>query len=109
MKKSIRNAVASAAAILCVQAQTFTASAQAGTFKSATDILNTATQEIGNTANSLLNLISILVGVVAIVMLVWNYIKKSKGDGGSNDALAGWGFSLIFVAIALQVVKAVFF
>ena len=42
-------------------------------------------------------------------MLVWNYIKKSKGDGGSNDALAGWGFSLILVAIALQVVKAVFF
>lgn len=106
MKKSIRNAVASAAALLCVQAQTFTASAQ---FKGASQILDTATQEIGNTANSLLNLISILVGVVAIVMLVWNYIKKSKGDGGSNDALAGWGFSLIFVAIALQVVKAIFF
>ena len=108
MKKSIRNAVASAAALLFVQAQTFTASAQGG-FKSATEILNTATTEIGNTANSLLNLVSILVGVVAIVMLIWNYIKKSKGDGGSNDALAGWGFSLIFVAIALQVVKAVFF
>ena len=108
MKKSIRNAVASAAALLCVQAQTITASAQGG-FKSATEILNTATDEIGRTATSLLNLVSILVGVIAIVMLIWNYIKKSKGDGGSNDALAGWGFSLIFVAIALQVVKAVFF
>lgn len=59
-------------------------------------------------AKSAINIISVMVGLIAVIMLAWNYFKRSKGDGQSNDALASWGWGLIIVIIGLQVIKLVF-
>lgn len=59
-------------------------------------------------AKAAVNVISIVVGLIAAIMLAWNYFKRSKGDGQSNDALASWGWGLIIVIIGLQVINIVF-
>lgn len=72
-------------------------------------MMDDANTAVTNAANSIINFASILIGVVAVVMLIWNFIKRSKGDQSSNDALASWGFGLLFAALGLQVVRFIFF
>ncbi len=70
--------------------------------------INTMTSQVKQGANLAVNLVSVIIGLVAVIMLAWNYFKRAKGDGQSNDALASWGWGLIIVIIGLQVVKIVF-
>lgn len=70
--------------------------------------LDTIETALRTGATRAINIISVMVGLIAIIMLAWNYFKRSKGDGQSNDALASWGWGLIIVIIGLQVVKLVF-
>lgn len=67
-----------------------------------------ATQGLSDTLKPVINIVSILVALIGVVMLIWNFVKRSKSDGQSNDALVSWGVSLIFVFIALQVIKFIF-
>jgi len=60
------------------------------------------------TLEPVINIVSILVALIGVVMLIWNFVKRSKSDGQSNDALVSWGVSLIFVFVALQVIKFIF-
>lgn len=73
-----------------------------------TTIAGKAESALKDTLNPLINIVSILVALIGVVMLIWNFVKRSKSDGQSNDALVSWGVSLIFVFVALQVIKAIF-
>ena len=70
--------------------------------------LKTIEDTLQSGAKTAINISSVMVGLIAVIMLAWNYFKRSKGDGQSNDALASWGWGLILVIIGLQVVKLVF-
>lgn len=72
------------------------------------DIATAAQDGLKQTLSPVINIVSILVALIGTVMLIWNFVKRSKSDGQSNDALVSWGVSLIFVFVALQVIKAIF-
>lgn len=65
-----------------------------------------ASKSLREVIDPIINIVSYLVLLVGVVMLVWNFIKRSKNDGQGNDALVSWGFSLVFVFVAIQVIKA---
>ena len=71
-------------------------------------MMDRANSGLTNTLKPVINIVSIIVALVGVVMLIWNYVKRSKSDGQSNDALVSWGVSLIFVFVALQVIKFIF-
>jgi len=73
-----------------------------------TSITNDAIDGLTGTLKPVINIVSIIVALIGVVMLIWNYVKRSKSDGQSNDALVSWGVSLIFVFVALQVIKFIF-
>lgn len=93
--------VAAAAALGAAQ----TASAQYTDFNS---MMTQANTTMASAAGVIINFASILIGLVGIVMLIWNFIKRSKNDASSNDALLGWAIGLLFAALGLQVVRIVF-
>ena len=65
----------------------------------------TATDELKNTIAPIISIVKYLVLLIGVVMLVWNYIKRAKNDGQGNDALVSWGFGLIFVFVAIQIIQ----
>lgn len=67
--------------------------------------INNATSSVKTAARAAINLVSALIGLIGVLMLAWNFMKRAKGDQQSSDALMNWGSSLLFVAIALQAVK----
>lgn len=77
--------------------------------KDAAGIIDSATKTMTGVGNSIITLVQVIIGVVGALMLAWNFYKRAKGDQQSNDALMGWGASLIFAALFLQVIKAAFF
>ena len=96
-KKIISGFAAIAAPVLCF-AQT-----------DANSILNTATSTMKQAGAGVANVVSVLIGLVGIIMLGWNFAKRAKGDQQSNDALMNWGSALLISAIFLQIIKAVYF
>lgn len=83
------------------------AKAPAGSFDFST-VADKAQSGLKATLEPVINIVSILVALIAVVMLIWNYVKRSKSDGQSNDALASWAVALIFVFVALQAIKFIF-
>lgn len=75
----------------------------------ANSILNTATSTMKSAGAGVANVVSVLIGLVGIIMLGWNFAKRAKGDQQSNDALMNWGSALLISAIFLQIIKAVYF
>lgn len=71
-------------------------------------IADQAQSALSKTLKPVINIVSTLVALIGVVMLIWNFVKRSKSDGQSNDALVSWGVSLIFVFVALQVIKFIF-
>ena len=98
-----KNNIARKAALCLASAAAFCTSAFAQ-FDASSKLTNT----VKTASTQAINLVSVLVGLIAVIMLAWNYFKRSKGDGQSNDALASWGWGLIIVIIGLQVVRVVF-
>lgn len=72
-------------------------------------LLNQTTTTVRSAGTGVANVVSLLIGLVGIIMLGWNFAKRAKGDQQSNDALMNWGSALIIAAIFLQVIKAVYF
>ena len=70
------------------------------------NLVNQATTTVKSTGQQIVNLVSAIIGVVGALMLAWNFYKRAKGDQQSNDALMGWGSSLLFAALFLQIIKA---
>lgn len=100
MKKLNKLFVAAAASLMAAPAF--------AQYKGFTEMASSAEGVFRDALIPIINIASIVIGVVAVIMLIWNYIKRSKADGQGNDALASWGFSLIFAILALQIVKIVF-
>ncbi len=73
-----------------------------------TTMTDSAISGLTGTLKPVINIVSALVALIGVVMLIWNFVKRSKSDGQSNDALVSWGVSLIFVFVALQVIKFIF-
>lgn len=105
MKRTVTRIAGAAAALV---AATRSASAQTQ-FRGFNNMVNDANRTVTDAGVVVINFASILIGVIAVVMLVWNFIKRSKNDASSNDALVGWGFGLLFAALGLQVVRFIFF
>lgn len=101
-----KNNIARKAALCLASAAAFCTSAFAQF--DASSKLTQMTNTVKTASTQAINLVSVLVGLIAVIMLAWNYFKRSKGDGQSNDALASWGWGLIIVIIGLQVVRVVF-
>ncbi len=98
------------AAIASIQSALATSTGgNTSTFKGFNVMADSANAQISGAGNTVVNLASILIGIISVVMLIWNFIKRSKNDGQSNDALANWGFGLLFAALGLQVAKFMFF
>ena len=76
---------------------------------SASGLLQTAETQIKSIGTTLLNVASGLIGVVGAIMLVWNFMKRAKGDQQSNDAIMNWGSALLFTALALQILRVAYF
>lgn len=60
------------------------------------------------TVTSIINVVSIILAVVGVVMLAWTYYRRTKGDGQSNDAMAGWLIAMVFVILGIQIIKLLF-
>ena len=80
----------------------FMASAQ---WSSADSEFTTMQTQINGVANTLVNIASLIIGLVGIGSLAIAYAKHTKGDPSAADALTKVGFGLIIVIIIIQVIK----
>ena len=74
-----------------------------------TSALNEAGKKINEMGKIVMNIASVATGIIGAILIAWNYFKRGKGDGQSNDSLASllWGTGIVI--ILFQVVKVVFF
>lgn len=94
------------ATVAAVAAASTGASAQGISVEEAASTIQATLSTI---VDPLFSILSWLLGLIGAVMLVWAYIKRSKADQGSNDAMMNWGWGLIIAVAGLQIIKAVFF
>ena len=71
--------------------------------------LNTAKSTMLTLGKTVMDIASVVTGIIGAILIAWNYFKRGKGDGQSNDSLASllWGTGIVI--ILFQVVKVVFF
>ena len=74
----------------------------------AASMLTTASSTLKTTALPLLNLISVIVGMVGIVMLVPTFVKYAKGEPTSADAFLKHGGGLVIVFVLFQIIRLIF-
>lgn len=84
----------------------FAASAQ--TFDGAGK-LDTAKEQMLTMGKTVMDLASIATGIIGAILVAWNYFKRGKGDGQSNDSLASLLWGTAIVIILFQIIKMVFF
>lgn len=70
--------------------------------------LNDATKEVKETFNTAVNLLYAVCALMAIIGAFHVYSKWTSGDPDVTKAAAGWIGGLIFVGVAITVIKAVF-
>lgn len=70
--------------------------------------LQEATEEVKGIFNTACNLLYAVCAIMAIIGAFHVYSKWTSGDPDTTKAVAGWGGGLIFVAVAIAVIKAVF-
>lgn len=76
--------------------------AQAGT---ADQILSQTHSTLMGLSTLVVNVVSIVMGLVGVAMLAVNLAKYFKGDPSSNDALMKVGGGLLIAVIILQVIR----
>ena len=74
----------------------------------ATTILNTTSSQLNSMAGLIINVVSIVMGLVGAVMLGVNLAKYLKGDPSSTDALMKVGGGLLIAVVLLQVIRVAF-
>ena len=72
------------------------------------DALTKTTSILRGSANNIINLISIIIGIISVVMLSWQLAKYFKGNSDSNDSLMKIRIGMLIAAVLLQVIRAVF-
>ena len=70
--------------------------------------LQEATEEVKGVFNTACNLLYAVCAIMAIIGAVHVYSKWTSGDPDVTKAAAGWIGGLIFVGVAITVIKAVF-
>lgn len=71
----------------------------------ASTILSTTHTTLLGLATQIVNVVSIVMGLVGVVMLGINLAKYLKGDPSSNDALMKVGGGLLIAVVILQIIK----
>ena len=87
--------------LVCMMAPVL-AFAEAGT---ASEILSTAHDEVYDVSDLVINIVSLVMGLVGAVMLGVNLYKYFTGDPSSNDALMKIGGGILIAVILLQVIR----
>ena len=75
---------------------------------SVADGLTKATDEVNKTFNSAVNLLYAVCAIMAIIGAFHVYSKWTSGDPDVTKAAAGWIGGLIFVGVAILIIKTVF-
>lgn len=70
--------------------------------------LDDATKEVGKIFNSAVNLLYAVCAIMAIIGAFHVYSKWTSGDPDVTKAAAGWIGGLIFVGVAIFVIKTAF-
>lgn len=70
--------------------------------------LQEATEEVKGVFNTACNLLYAVCAIMAIIGAFHVYSKWTSGDPDVTKAAAGWIGGLIFVGVAITVIKAVF-
>lgn len=70
--------------------------------------LEEATKEVKGVFNTACDLLYAVCAIMAIIGSFHVYSKWTSGDPDVTKAVAGWAGGLIFVAVAIGVIKAVF-
>lgn len=78
------------------------AGAQAGT---ADQILEQAHSTLFTLSSRVINLVSLVMGLVGVYMVAMNFYKYSKGDPSTQDALSKVGAGLVIAVIILQIIR----
>lgn len=80
----------------------------ATTAPNASTVLTNTTQQLNTLAGSIVNIISIIMGLVGAIMLGVNLAKYFKGDPSSNDALTKVGAGLLIATVILQIIRVTY-
>lgn len=70
--------------------------------------LEKATDEVKGIFNTACDLLCAVCAIMAIIGAFHVYSKWTSGDPDTTKAAAGWGGGLVFVGVAIAVIKAVF-
>lgn len=71
----------------------------------ASTILSAAKSELGGLSQLIIDVVSVVMGLIGVAMLAVNLAKYFKGDPSSNDALMKIGGGLLIAVVILQVIK----
>lgn len=99
MKKFFKRASLALSVFLC---NAFIASAQ---WSSASQELKEVQNELKNSVETIVNICSIVLGLIGVASLALAYAKHTKGDPSAADSLSKVGFGLVIVIILIQVIK----
>lgn len=89
---------------LAALAQTNTG--QSLTLQGALDKANTT---LSNAVNAIMNVASIVLGLAGIIMIVWNFIQRGRGDSQSNDKMMQTGIYLLIAIGLIQIIRLIMF
>ena len=92
-------------ALTATLATIFAQAQGSGTHVNAESILTGAERTLKSLAGPIINVVSIIMGLVGVGMLGVNLYKYFKGDPTSNDALTKIGGGLLVAVIILQVIN----
>ncbi len=73
---------------------------------SSDSFLSSVESTLKSSSNSIANIVSIIIGLVGIVMLAWQWFRYNKGEQQTNDSLVKIGGGLVIVVILFQIIKA---
>ena len=93
--------MAAVAALMAVQAVAYAA-------PDASSILSTTESQLRDMASLIVNVVSVLMGIIGAVMLAVNLAKYAKGDPSSNDSLMKVGGGLLIATVLLQIIRVIF-
>lgn len=77
--------------------------------KDASSMLSTALSETKKTVTPIINIASIVIGLVGVVSLIVAYSKHAKADPSTQDALMKVGYGLLITIILMQVIRVMIF
>ena len=75
---------------------------------SASSALQSADSIVSNIKEVTFHLAAGIIGLIGVVLLVWQGAKYLKGDPQCKDSLLAFGAGLIIIVIFMEVIKAVF-